>query len=246
MPILIAVATIIQLSCAYHAFSAGRGLIWVIFILAVPVIGWVSYLIAEAIEYTKITSSLEKNSADIFEGPDLSVDLKKLRADVEEFDTVYNRELLAEGLLKHDKFDSAIEQFEKCLSTGQGSNPKNLLHLSWAYFLSEKHAQARATLERLAQERPDYEPTRRDWLMARTLQKLGDLEGALQHFKRLSDWHGEEVEYRKALLLKKMERAEEARRAFEGILTRAKQFTHTEKIRERRWIDLAKKQLSTT
>ncbi|HAH05605.1 MAG TPA: hypothetical protein DCM05_03620 [Elusimicrobia bacterium] len=244
MPILIAVATLIQLGCAYHAFSSGRGLIWVIFILAVPVVGWGSYLIAEAIEYTKIISSLEKNAADVFSGPDSSVDLKKLRADVEEFDTVYNRELLAEGLLKHDEFDSAIEQFEKCLSMGHGSNPKNLLHLSWAYFLSEKHVQARAALERLIQENPDYEPRRRDWLMARTLQKLGDLEGALQHFKRLGDWPGEEVEYRKALLLKKMERAEEARRAFEGILKRAELFTHTEKFRERRWIDLAKKQLS--
>lgn len=99
MQILIALSVVIQLYCAYRALAGGKGMGWVIVILAIPIFGWLAYLISEALEQAALAKSIAHDADDVFSGADPGVDLDKLREELALSDTIYNRQRLAEGLL---------------------------------------------------------------------------------------------------------------------------------------------------
>lgn len=113
--------------------------------------------------------------------------------------------------------------------------------MAFARFLDGDFAAARDGLLTLGAQKPGFEPARRDLLLARALEQLGDGEAALQRYEALTSHPGEEIPCRRALLLKKLGRGDEAKEAFAGILARAKRLSDAEKKDERRWIELARK-----
>ena len=119
-----------------------------------------------------------------------------------------------------------------------------LLELSLARFLNEEYAGAKETLERLKEIKPDYRPSERDLLFARTLEQLGELDAALAEYETLArTYAGAEAKCRYGMLLQRSGQAEKAREVFRQIVVVARRSPKFYRRTQKPWIDIAKQNM---
>lgn len=242
MHILILISVCAQLYFAYHAYKTGKDAWWLLVILGLPVIGVIAYLVAEAYGDVSVAYDLEQAKDGVFSETETYADIRKLREDVELSDTAYNRQMLARGYLQMKRYPEAVEEYRKVLDIDVREDPSVLLELSFAQLMDGVARDSINTLARLAQVHPDYEPYRRDLILARAREAAGDTEEAFKAYaKLLETCPGEEVPCRYALLLQKAGREGECQKLLEEMRQRVRRSSKLYRKEQKKWIDLAKK-----
>jgi hypothetical protein len=121
-----------------------------------------------------------------------------------------------------------------------------MLGLARALFVKGDVAETRAVLERLRQANPGYNSSEGHLLYARSLELLGNTEGALREYGALVNYYpGQEARCRFALLLAQNGRPGEARKLFEEVCQAIDYGPRHQRREQREWYDIARRQLAS-
>jgi hypothetical protein len=233
----------VQIFFIVHAYRRGKTF-WIFIIFFFPVAGMLVYFFVEYLPDLRQGGGLERASASVIKTVAPERELRRLKAEVEFNNSVTNRIALAKGHVDAGQYDEAIEILNGCRNGIHENDPKILLVLAPAYIGAGKMQEALDTLTLLRTEHPRSDAKGTGLLMARTLEHMGDLEGACAEYEALlPESVGEEVRCRYALLLQQLDRHDEARAAFEEILMKAKVSPRFYRKAQREWIQIARREL---
>ena len=170
--------------------------------------------------------------------------IKYLKDQLEILDTVNNSKALADAYVNEEKFDEAIELYKNCLEGPHADDTSVYEKLSCAYFFKNDLDETKKHLLKLIQLRGKRKYDDFDLLLAVTLERSGDIAGALKEYAEIiKSYSGEEAMCRYALLLKKEGRKNEANDIFSQILKNTKYATDHYKKSQKKWIKIAKEEI---
>jgi hypothetical protein len=232
---------VLQLVCVIHVVKTGRAYYWLWIILLMPGIGAAAYFVAEVLPDLSAGSTMKRMGADLIAIVDPGRSLRQLQDELDVCDTVKNRQALARGYMTAGRHAEAIDLYQSCLTGVFKDDPVVLLELAYAYYLSQRFAEAKETIERLEAIKPDFRQESRQLLLARTLEEAGEKKEALERYAAmLKSSSGEEVRCRYALLLDRTGDSQRARELSREILTRARRSPGYYRRAQKQWIKLAK------
>jgi hypothetical protein len=240
MPILGAVALLIQLCFAYHALKTGRRG-WVFIIMAFPVMGCVLYYFVEVFPSSREGRDARKAARAIAKAFDPHKDLRARVADLEACGSVENRVMLARECSEMRMYAEAAALYRSCLSGLYETDPDIRYGLANALLLNAAFAEALSCAERLRASHPSYRPGEVGLAIARALEGVGRLDDALKELGVLADTYpGEEGRWRYGALLKRLGRAEAAHDVFRRMLRNAERLPQHYREAQKDWLDLAR------
>lgn len=235
----------LQLVCVIHAVKTGRAYYWLWIILFMPGIGSLAYFIVEVLPSLSTGLAVKRAGEGVIAIVNPGRSLRQLEDELDLCDNVKNRQALARGYMNAGRYDDAISIYQKCLTGVFKDDPAVLLELAYAYFLCQRFAESKETIERLTKVKPDFHQEERQLLLARAFEETGETKQALEVYAAmLKSSSGEEVRCRYALLL---DRTGERRQAFElfcEVLTRARRSPRYYRRAQKQWIKLAKQYLA--
>lgn len=244
MPIAIAALTVIlDAICIIHIMKTGRPYWWGFIILSFPVMGCIVYYFIEIFPDTREADSAKKLAHKL--GKQMSTD-KVFTHRIQEAEicgSVENKLALARECMGRGLYDDAVRLYRSCMTGLYADDPNLLLGLAQALIEKQEYAEASQKLAQLQIKDPAFKPNDSALLRARTLEGLGDTDGALREYAALLPVYvGLEARYRHGLLLKKLDRIAEARKSLEEMQTHAgkHRLSHSEEVA---WLDRARKEL---
>jgi len=171
-------------------------------------------------------------------------DLRRASAEVEISGNVDARRRLADELADRGQFDAAIEAYEGGLKGVFEHDPTLLLGLARAEFAKSDFDAARASLERMMQNNPDFNSADAQLLYARTLEALDSLDEAERVYAAVAPaYPGAEARLRYARLLKRRGKTEEGRGVLQDLLDGARLGPAHYRRAQAEWLELARREL---
>jgi hypothetical protein len=244
MPILGAVALLIQVCFAYHALKTGRRW-WIFVIMAFPVMGCVLYYFIEVFPSSREARDARKAARAIAKAFDPDKGLRERVADVEACGSVENRIQLARECMEQRMYADAAGLYRSCLCGVYETDPDMRFGLASALLLSGDYSEALDRTQRLRASHPGYRSADLDLVTARSLEGMGRLDDALKEFGVLADTYpGEEGRWRYGALLKRLGRADAAQDVFRGMLRNAERLPQHYREAQKSWLDLARQSMS--
>lgn len=244
MPILGAVALLIQLCFAYHALKTGRRW-WIFVIMAFPVMGCVLYYFIEVFPSSREGRDARKAARAIARAFDPDKGLRERVADVEACGSVENRIQLARECMEQRMYADAAALYRSCLSGVYETDPDMRFGLASALLLNGDYSEALNWAQRLRASHPSYRSADLGLVIARSLEGLGRMDDALKEFGVLADTYpGEEGRWRYGALLKRLGRAEAAQDVFRRMLRNAERLPQHYREAQKDWLDLARESVN--
>ncbi len=228
---------IVQILCIIHALKTGRRE-WLYLLLFLPLAGAVVYFIMELwpeISRGELGNNIKKI---FFPGQRIREMERKMRLS----DTITNRLNLAEAYAGHKQYDKAISLAKSCLDDPYINHSGIILQLARLFFEAEQYSESLSYLEK-AKAQNSYNRLDRpedELLYARALDYTGDLVRAEAEYQScIRVHHSLEAMYHYGMLLKKMNRPEEAKAQFRAV--KEQKDLHPKYVRRMnaRWIRLA-------
>lgn len=134
--------------------------------------------------------------------------------------------------------------YQGCLKGVHADDPELLHGLARAEFELNEFAEARSTLDKLANSNPNFKNANARLLLARALEELDETELALREYEALEgNFPGPESTYRHAMLLKKEGAMTDADILINGIVRDAKISSKHYNSTYRVWIRMANTEL---
>jgi hypothetical protein len=243
MRILVVLMAVIQFSFAFHAVKSGKGAMWVMIIMAFPVVGCLAYYFMEVFPGTREERKLRRHIHDISKALNPDGELKRRTEAVEITATVDNRMSLADECLEKGMFDEAIRLYESCLEGPYAKDSRILFSCARAWFYNKGYRQAEEILARLQKAHPTYRRDEVRLLEARVSEELGESARATTIYEDLKTTYvGFEAKYRFGMLLRKLGKDREARDLFAAITQNARRSSLES---EQEWVKLAKRELES-
>jgi hypothetical protein len=240
MPILGAVALLIQVCFAYHALKTGRRW-WVFIIMAFPVIGCVLYYFVEVFPSSREGRDARNAARAIAKAFDPDKDLRARVADVEACGSVENRIMLARECTELRMNAEAAALYRSCLCGVYETDPDIRYGLAGALLLNGDFGEALNWSERLRASHPSYRTSDVGLAIARSLEGLGRLDDALREFGVLADTYpGEEGRWRYGALLERLGRTDAAREVFRRMLRNAERLPQHYREAQKDWLERAR------
>jgi hypothetical protein len=172
-------------------------------------------------------------------------DLRRAAAEVQISGNVDARRRLAEEHFERGQYDAAIEMYEAGLKGIFEHDPTLLLGLARAQFAKRDYAGARASLERLASQNPDFKSSDAQLLYARALDAQDALDEAERQYASIAPaYPGAEAKLRYGLLLKRRGKIQEARRELKDLLDSAQLGPAHYRKAQAEWLERARRELS--
>ena len=247
MPYAYILTILIQVAFAVHVVRTGRNFIWLWVIIFVPLVGCLVYFIAEILPELGRSRAVARAKDHLVDTVDPQRELRRRRELLDVSGTVDNRVALADECVEARMFDEAITLYRESLVGIHRTDPSIMEKLARAQFEKGTHAEARAILDDLIRENPDYKSTEGHLLYARVLEALGETDAACKEYEiLLGSYPGEEARVRYALLLKQRGDAGRARELFQETLTRARRAPKYYQQKEREWVKIAEGQSRTS
>jgi hypothetical protein len=233
---------LLQVFCAVHILRTGRPYWWLFMVFFFPLVGSLVYLIIEALP--DLRHGGKRVTDKIAKAVDPARDVRQREDKLAIAETTENRVKLAAEYLEAGDFDDAIEMYRSCLTGMYRNDPNIMLGLARAQYQKELWGDARETLDGLIRTNPDFKSPEGHMMYAVALEKLGEVDAALEEYATLARYYaGLEAKARYALLLKQHGDAEAARELFEEIVRNAKNYRKFYKREELKWVDVAKANL---
>jgi hypothetical protein len=234
----------VQVGLIVHVIKTGRNQLWIWALALLPLVGPLAYIVAEIIPQLFGGRTARRAQSSVRRMIDPDQGLRRASAEVEISGNVDARRRLAEEHMERAQYGSAIEVYQSGLKGIFEHDPTLLLGLARAYFGNRDFAQARATLERLEQQNPDFKSVDAQLLYARTLESLDALDEAERAYAVLAPGYpGAEARLRYGLLLKRRGKTAEAERLLKDLLDSARLGPVHYRKAQAEWLDRARREL---
>jgi hypothetical protein len=244
MPILGGISLLAQIFFAVHAIKTGRDRYWLFIIILFPGIGCLIYFFSEYLPDLKQSHKMRQFKSGVEDVVNPGKKMRKLEEQLELTPSTNNKKALAKEYVNAGMFDQAISLYESCLQGMSKDDPYIMEGLSCAYFFKGDYTTAKRTLEKLKQLREDEKNDEFDLLYARTLEVLGEIDAAREVYaKTVKNFSGEEARCRYASFLKQQGELEEAIQLYEQIIKNARLSPKYYRKEQKRWLDIAKKEI---
>jgi len=243
LPYLLIVA--VQVFFAVHCIRRGNPA-WLFLIVFFPLVGSLIYLFVEYLPELRARNTLGDATRRMKERINPAAEIQRLQDQVALSNSHSNRMELARGYMRAGRTDDAIGVYRASLVGMYEDDPPLLFELASALFAAGRTDEARATFERLrAVAAPGLTPEHL-LLSAQIHEAAGDPEAAAREYQALlaRPVIGEEGRCRYALVLKQLGRTSEAHAIFEEIVRHARLSPSHYRKAQKRWIDIAKKELA--
>jgi hypothetical protein len=242
MPLLLGLSILLQFICLVHVVRSGRPYWWIWIILVGSLLGVAVYAFTQILPDLQNDPRARRAARGLAKKLDPQKDLRRLRDELSRADTVQNRLRLGNEFLEYGEAGEAEAVFRDCLKGMYVTDPDILLALARAQFAQDKVADAHASLTALIAANPGYKSADGHLLYARTLEGLDRPQEALAEYDVLDEsYPGEEARVRKAELLIKLGRNDDARATLERSLERTRIAPAYYRKAQDEWIARAKK-----
>lgn len=245
MPLFLILSLAVQAGLIVHVIKTGRNFLWIWAIALLPAAGPIAYIAVEILPQFFGGRTARRAKSGVQRMLDPNRDLRRASAEVEISGNVDARRRLADELTDRGQFDAAIAAYEGGLKGVFEHDPTLLLGLARAQFARGEFAAARASLERMMQNNPDFKSADAQLLYARTLESLDAFEEAERVYAAVAPaYPGAEARLRYALLLKRRGKTEEARGILKDLLDGAKLGPAHYRRAQAEWLELARRELN--
>jgi len=237
-----ALELLLQIGLAIHAYRTGRMNPWLWIILFLPGIGSLLYIILEVAPELLSGRTAKRMKHNLVTTMDPGRDYRAMARDVQIAPTVHNRLRLAEECLRLGRMQEAATLYEDSATGLHAADPAVLGGLARARFATGDLEGARAALDALRAENPDWRPADVQLLYARILEGLGQTQEALAALRALATTYpGEEARYRYAELLARSGDPNAARAEYREIVRRVDLQGRAYKKQQSAWYDAARR-----
>ncbi len=244
MPILGAVALLIQLCFAYHALKTGRPYWWLFVIMAFPVVGCLLYYLVEVFPNTRESVKAEKAVQAIVKSFDPDKSLRERVANLEDCGSVENRIALARSCSERGLHVEAAALYRSCLAGIHKDDAEIRYRLGAALLGAHDFEGAHRAAAALSRSHPKHRSADVRLVAARALEGLGRFDEALREYRVLAETYaGEEGRFRYGALLARMGRSGEAAEIFRRMLRNAERMPEQYRDMQREWLALAREQV---
>lgn len=245
MPIFIA-SILVQVGLIIHVIRTGRNTLWIWVLALLPMAGPIAYIVAELLPELIGGRTGRRALSNVRKTLDPGRGLREAHKQVRLTGSIDARRRFAEELLADGKYGEAVDTYRAALTGLYEHDPHLMLGLAQAQFANGDPAGARATLDDLIRNNPDFKSTPGHLLYARSLEGEGNLAKAAEEYEALMKYAaGPEAIYRQALLIKRMGDSERAHRLLRKMLDDAELNTRHARALQKEWLDLAKRELSS-
>lgn len=240
MPILAAVALLIQFCFAFHVLKTGRPNWWVFIIMAFPVMGCVIYYFVEVFPGSREHRNVHKTARKIAKALQPDADLKRRAEELEICGSVDNKLALASECMNHQMFTEASRLYESCLTGAFATDGDILFGLAQASVELGAWEKAAQAISQIQVEAPKTRPMEVRLLEARVLEGRGDNDAALAVYRDLvPQFVGLEARYRYGSFLARLGQHEAASHMFDEVVKHSKRFASSMED-EQRWASAAR------
>jgi len=235
---------LIQVGLIVHAVKTGRNFLWIAAIGFLPVAGSLAYVVVELLPDLFRQPSVRRARSGMQRMIDPNRDLRRASAEVEISGNVDARRRLGDELSERGQYARAIEVYQGGLSGVFEHDPTLLQGLARAQFAQGDFAAARATLQRLERNNPEFKSAEARLLYARSLE-AGDAlaEAEREYAAAAQEFPGAEARLRYGLLLQRRGKIEEGRRVLQDLLDGARLGPGHFRRSQAEWLDRARREL---
>ena len=244
MSLIFILTLAIQAGLIVHAIKTGRNSLWIWAIALLPAAGSLAYVVVELLPGLFRGRTAQRTRVGVQRMMDPNRDLRRAAAEVEISGNVDARRRLAEELYERGQYGEAVTVVQGGLRGIFEHDPTLLLCMAQAQFAAQDFVAARASLERLARENPDFKSAEGQLLYARALEAQNALDEAEHEYGEVApNYPGAEARLRYGLLLKRRGKLDDARRIFKELLDGARLGPAHYRKAQARWLDQARREL---
>lgn len=237
----------VSLPLIYHCIKTGRQFVWVIVMLALPLLGSAIYFFSEIFPDLGRAGASRRAIRGLRSTLNPEGDLRRLEVEMKVTGDVQSKQRYADELVRLGRAKEALEIYRTSLTGLFADDPKLLLGYAHAQFAADEPAAARQTLDDLIGKNPDFKSPGGHLLYARALEGEGNTAKALEEYAALTEYFpGAEAGVRYAKLLKSSGQKSQARQILESLLERAKYAPGHYKKAQREWLDEAQSELRSS
>ena len=235
----------IQALLIIHVFKTGRNFLWVWVLLLLPFgIGALAYLAVEVLPELFRSRTAQRASRGFKRAMDPGADLRRYENEARVTGNVAARQRYASELVRHQRYDEAIGQYQQALTGLYEHDPNLMLGLAQAQFGKGDVRAARQTLDELIKENPTFRSPEGHLLYARALAAECNIPKALEEYRVLAPaYPGAEAAVRYAQLLEAQGEHAEAQRVARELLEQARIAPGHYRRAQREWLEAAQKLL---
>ena len=241
MPLLILLYAT-QALLIVHVIKTGRNFLWIWVLIILPFgIGAIVYVAFEILPDLFRSRTAQRTARGFKRAMDPGGDLRRYENEAQVTGNVASRQRYAEELIRHRRYDEAIAQYRQALTGLYEHDPNLMLGLAQAQFGGGDASAARATLDELIRQNPEFRSPQGHLLYARALAAEGNVAKALEEYRVLAPaYPGAEASVRYAQLLKDQGQTAEAQRVARELLERARIAPSHYRRAQREWLDAAR------
>jgi hypothetical protein len=242
---LVGLIILLQVACVVHCVRSGRSGLWIMAIIAFPVLGSLAYGVLEILPQYRGRREVRAVSAAAAKKIDPERDLRTAREALETADTAAGRAALGDALADAGRWREAASHYGEALAMTPGAGDRGLrVKLARAELEAGGAAAARDMLRALPPSALPSENDRAALLLARSLDEAGDADEALSLYADVGGrLPGAEAQCRHAALLIRLGRPAEALPLLEDTGRRARSVDRFERHRDRDMYDWAARTL---
>ena len=234
---------LIQLALIIHVFKTDRSRYWIFFLIFMPLIGGVAYLVIELLP--ELTGSIGGQRAvrSVKQTLNPGADLRQHEAAWSQSPNVDNARRYAEALLDSGKTTDAEDIINQSLKGLFETEPTLLLLKAKLQFENGRTSEAIETLEALQEHNPDFRSADGHLLYARALEAEGKVDDAIREYSAVSGYYpGVEARYRLAVCMEAAGNSKASRAELESILNDAKVAPPHFRKSQKTWLDAVKRE----
>ncbi len=238
------ISLLIQAAFIVHVIKTGRNTLW-IWVLIIPGVAWagiLAYLVVEVIPELMRSRGAQRTARGLRKAIDPGRELRRYETEAQVGSNVASRQRYAEELARHGRHDDAIAQYRQALTGLYEHDPNLMLGLAQAQFAKGDASAARATLDQLIAENPQFRSPAGHLLYARALQAEGNTAKALEEYRVVAGTYpGAEAAVRYAQLLQAQGQREESQKVARELLQQARIAPGHYRRAQREWLEAAQK-----
>jgi hypothetical protein len=205
----------------------------------------VAYVIVEIIPGLIKSQGARRAARGVSRALDPQQDLRRYQDEARVTGDVASRQRYADELVRQNRPAEAIEIYKQALSGLYEHDPNLMLGLARAQFAGSAYAQARATLDALIANNPEFKSPDGHLLYARALEGEGNQAKALEEYAAVASYYaGAEAKLRYAKMLRSVGKTDDARRVLNELLEHARVAPRHYRKMQQEWLAEAQRDLS--
>jgi hypothetical protein len=242
--LLLILSVLLQASLIVHVIKTGRNQLWIWALILLPLAGPIAYVVVEILPELFGSRTAQRTARGLKKAMDPTADLRRYEGESRVAGNVASRQRYAQELVRHERYEEAIAQYQQALTGLYQHDPNLMLGLAQAQFSKGDAPAARATLDELIASNPDFRSPAGHLLYARALEAEGNTAKALEEYSVVAPaYPGAEAAVRYAQLLQAQGRKAEAQKVARELLDQARISPAHYRRAQREWLEAAERLL---